>query len=256
MGATQSKDHVGKRGLVLTFARMARTARAAAGGVCYHVLNRANDRRTVFHAAADFAQFLTFVAMAGERHAVDVLAYCLMPNHFHLVLRPKDDKALGRWMHWLMTSHVRSHRLRYESVGHIWQGRFKAFPIQDDDHLFVVLRYVERNALRAGLVARAEDWRWGSLRERISTRGRNLLTDPPCELPTEWPTIVNGPEPDERLQVLRECVRSGRPFGADAWVTETATRLGLESTLRPPGRPRARAASERRDSDAPCSGVG
>jgi putative transposase len=208
------------------------------GGVCYHVLNRANDRKTVFRIRADFARFLALMVIAGERHAVDVLAYCLMPNHFHLVLRPKDGAALGRWMHWLMTSYVQWYRLRYESVGHIWQGRFKAFPIQDDAHLLTVLRYVERNALRAGLVAKAEDWPWGSLRERVSETGRSVLADSPYELPESWPTVVNAAEPAERLQALRACVMKGRPYGADAWVRETAARLGLESTLRSRGRPR------------------
>lgn len=223
---------------------MARTARAAVGGVCYHVLNRANDRRAVFRVPADFACFMKLVGGAGERHAVDVLAYCLMPNHFHFVLRPKESGSLGRWMHWLMTSHVRWQQRHYESIGHIWQGRFKAFPVQDDAHLLDVMRYVERNALRAGLVARAEDWPWGSLQERTSRAGRRLLAESPHELPPSWRATVNGPESDKRLGVLRECVASGRPFGAEIWARETARRLGLESTLRSPGRPRQTAARD------------
>ena len=217
---------------------MPRTARAAVGGMCYHVLNRANDRKTIFHGPADFARFLTLIAGACERHSVDVLAYCLMPNHFHFVLRPNENAALGRWMHWLATSYVQWYRLRYQSVGHIWQGRFKAFPIQHDAHLLAVMRYVEGNALRGGLVARAEDWPWGSLRERTVALGRRLLVESPCELPERWRAIVNDPESDAQLRVLRACVAKGRPFGADAWVREIARRLGLESTLRSPGRPR------------------
>ena len=230
---------------------MPRTARAAVGGVCYHVLNRANDRKTVFHVPADYARFMELVHSAGERHAVDVFAYCLMPNHFHLVLRPKENRSLGRWMHWLMTSYVQWYRLRYESIGHLWQGRFKAFPIQDDAHLLAVLRYVERNALRAGLVARAEDWRWCSLSERTCMSDRRLLAASPCDLPASWRAIVNNPESDERLAMIRACVENGRPFGADAWVGEIARRLGLESTLRPPGRPRQNAAKDAGDRGAP-----
>jgi putative transposase len=223
---------------------MPRTARAAVGGVCYHVLNRANDRKTVFHAPTDFARFLKLVEDAGERHLVDVLAYCLMPNHFHLVLRPKEDGSLGRWMHWLMTSYVLWYRLHYESVGHIWQGRFKAFPIQDDAHLLAVLRYVERNAQRAGLVSRAEDWPWGSLRERTCAPRRRLVAESAYRLPPNWREIVNTPESEERLGVLRACVTNGRPFGAEVWIKETASRLGLESTLRSAGRPRRDAAND------------
>ena len=217
---------------------MPRTARAAVGGVCYHVLNRANGRKTVFHCSADFARFMALVQEAGERQVVDVLAYCLMPNHFHLVLRPKLDASLGRWMHWLMTSYVQYYRLTYDSVGHIWQGRFKAFPIQHDLHLLTVMRYVERNPLRAGLVARAEDWPWGSLRERTSTTRGRLLAKSPYDLPSTWKTTVNTPESDDSLESLRGCVAKGTPFGSEAWVTETAKRFGLESTLRSSGRPR------------------
>jgi putative transposase len=215
-----------------------------AEGLCYHVLNRANERKVVFHAPADFARFIALLAEACERHDVGVLAYCLMPNHFHLVLRPTANGALGRWMHWLMTSYVQWYRLRYESVGHIWQGRFKAFPIQHDAHLLAVLRYVERNALRGDLVAHAEDWPWGSLHERTRGLGRRLLVDSPYDLPANWLDIVNQPESAEQLRTLRGCVARGRPFGADAWVKETARHLDLEFTLRSRGRPRRNAGGD------------
>src|SRR6267378_2674225 len=142
---------------------MARTARASVGGICYHALNRGNRRETVFHKPADYDAFLSAMADACTRRPMDLLGYCLMPNHFHLVLRPHGDGDLSRWMQWLLTAHVRRYRRHYGSSGHVWQGRFRAFPCQDDDHLATVLRYVERNALRAGLVRQAEDWPHGSL---------------------------------------------------------------------------------------------
>jgi hypothetical protein len=92
-----------------------------------------------------------------------VLAYCLLNNHFHLILRPHNDGDLSRWMQWLLTSHVRRYHRHYHSSGHVWQGRFKAFPVQDDDHPLTVIRYVERNPLRANLVKYAERWPWSSL---------------------------------------------------------------------------------------------
>jgi putative transposase len=148
---------------------MPRTARASAGDVAYHVINRGNGRMRVFHRAADYAAFLRLLADANERFfretrgSMRILGYCLMPSHFHLVLWPRRDGDLSRWMQWLLTAHVRRyHRLRGTS-GHVWQGRFKAFPIQQDDHLLTVLRYVERNPLRARLVKRAELWPWSSL---------------------------------------------------------------------------------------------
>src|SRR5438093_3976224 len=142
---------------------MPRTARASVGGVCYHVLNRGNGRATVFHKDGDYRAFLTAIRDLEAEVPMRLLAYCLMPNHFHLALWPVGDGDLSRWMHWLMTVHVRRYHRHYHSDGHVWQGRFKAFPIQEDDHLRAVLRYVERNPLRAGLVRRAEDWPWSSL---------------------------------------------------------------------------------------------
>ncbi len=137
---------------------MPRTIRASAGGYCYHVLNRGNGRAQVFHHEGDYAAFLGLLAKAGLRVPMRLIGYCLMPNHFHLIVWPRADGDLSRWMHWLMTAHVRRYLKCYRSSGHIWQGRFKAFPIQEDDHLRTVLRYVERNPLRAQLVKRAETW--------------------------------------------------------------------------------------------------
>jgi putative transposase len=165
-----------------------------------------------------------------------VLAYCLMPNHFHLTLWPRADGDLSRFMQWLLTAHVRRYHRHYQSSGHVWQGRFKAFPIQQDAHLLTVVRYIERNPLRAGLVARAEDWLWSSLRER---GGKEVwLQVMPVVGPTDWVGWVNAPMKDTELSALRHSVNRERPFGSEAWVQRTARRLGLESSLHPRGRPR------------------
>ena len=145
---------------------MPRTARASVGGLCYHVMNRGNARAEIFWKREDYAAFLTLLRDATDRVPVRVLAYCLMPTHFHLALWPRRDGDLSRFLHWLLTAHVRRYHQHYQSSGHVWQGRFKAFPIQQDDHLLTVLRYIERNPVRAGLVTRAEEWQWSSLRER------------------------------------------------------------------------------------------
>jgi putative transposase len=143
---------------------MPRTARCSSGGYTYHVLNRGNARGAVFHGADDYEAFLDLMAESSVRTPMRVLAYCLMPNHFHLTLWPREDGDVSRWMHWLMTTQVRRYLGRYRSSGHVWQGRFKAFPIQEDEHLLSVIRYIERNPLRGGLVGRAEEWPWSSLR--------------------------------------------------------------------------------------------
>jgi putative transposase len=141
---------------------MPRSARASVGGYCYHVLNRGNGRATVFHKDGDYHAFLKALREVAQDIPIRVLAYCLMPNHFHLALWPTGDDDLSRALHWLTTAHVRRYHQHYHSSGHVWQGRFKAFPVQDD-HLLTLLRYIERNPLRAGLVRRAEDWAWSSL---------------------------------------------------------------------------------------------
>jgi len=217
---------------------MPRTARAVVGGMCYHVLNRGNNRAEIFHCAADYARFLALMDEAQEQVQLDLLGACLMPNHFHFVVRPKRDAELGEWMHWLMTTHVRRYHRQHRSSGRIWQGRFKAFPVQDDHHLLTVLRYVERNALTADLVDRAEHWPWGSLHWRMQQSAPNRLTVSPVPLPTNWMEWVNEPLTDRELDHLRGCVNRQRPFGAASWVELTAHALGLTSSLRGVGRPR------------------
>src|SRR5690349_7313597 len=217
---------------------MPRTARASLGNWCYHVLNRGNGRAEVFHQPADYDAFVGLFEPACERLRMRILGYCLMPNHFHLVLWPYQDGDLGRWMQWLMTSHVRRYHRHYGGSGHVWQGRFKAFPIQEDDHLLTVLRYVERNPLRARLTRRAEQWRWSSLRLRGPSAGPSILSPSPVPLPNNWSQHVHQPQAEAELAALRTSINRGTPFGSAHWTKLAAARLGLESTLRPRGRPR------------------
>lgn len=217
---------------------MPRTARASVGGVCYHVLNRGNGRADVFHEPGDFAAFLDLMAAANERLPLRILGYVLMPNHFHLVLWPRGDGDLSRWMQWLLTSHVRRYHRHYHGSGHVWQGRFKAFPIQQDEHLLTVLRYVERNPLGAKLVRRAEAWPWSSLAWRPSRKRPEMLCDWPVRGPRNWVEHVNAVQTEAELADLRRSLTRGAPFGADRWTQQIARQLGLESSLRPRGRPR------------------
>ncbi len=215
---------------------MPRTARASLGGLCYHVINRGNGGARVFHDETDYRAFLDTLTAACAQRPMRILAYCLMPNHFHLVLWPLEDGDLGRWMQLLCTAQVRRHHRRHGTSGHLWQGRFKAFPIQEDAHLLAVLRYVERNPLRADLVARAEDWPWSSLSSRQGEPPAPL--DPgPVPRPADWGDWVNQGESAAELASLRASVVRGTPLGRENWVADTAARLGLEATLRPRGRP-------------------
>ena len=129
------------------------------------MLNRANARMTIFDDDGDYEAFETILEQAVARFETRLLAYCLMPNHWHLVVWPRNDGELSSLVGWLTLTHTQrwhAHR-RSAGSGHVYQGRFKSFPIQEDDHFYTVARYVERNALRANLVPRAEQWRWSSL---------------------------------------------------------------------------------------------
>lgn len=219
---------------------MPRTARASQGKFCYHVINRGNAQAEVFHNDDDYRAFARLIREASERLPLRVVGWTLMPNHFHLVLWPRVDGDLSRWMQWLLTAHVRRYHRLYGGSGHVWQGRFKAFPIQQDDHLLAVLRYVERNPLRAKLVSRAEDWAFSSL----ATPGEDFPSLDPGPVPVPrgrtWKAHVNRPQTEAELKAIRHSVNRGTPYGIEAWQKRTAKRLSLESTLRPPGRPKTK----------------
>jgi len=138
---------------------MPRRLRCADGGYVYHVLNRAVGRATLFDKPADYAAFEKILAQAQERFGMRLLAHVVMPNHWHLLVWPAKDRELVAYMQWLTVTHVRRWHAHHQTVGTgpIYQGRFKSFPIQQDDHYLTVNRYVERNAFRAGLVRRAEE---------------------------------------------------------------------------------------------------
>jgi len=201
-------------------------------------MNRGNDRTTIYHDDSDYRSFETLMRRATARIPMRILAWCLMPNHFHVVLYPYEDGDLSRWMHWLLTTHVHWHRRRYDTVGRIWQGRFKAPPIQQDHHLLIVMRYVERNPVRGGLVSRAEQWRWSSLRARTTVPDA-LLSQSPVPIPENWCELVNQPMTDQELEAVRTSLRRGRPYGDAAWTRGTAERLGLLGSVGQRGRPRA-----------------
>lgn len=217
---------------------MPRPRRVTPAGYCYHVLNRGNARQQVFHKEADYEAFLSLLDEAQERCPMRVLAYCLMPNHFHLVLWPRGEGDVSRWMQWLQTTHVRRYHEHYRTSGHVWQGRFKAFPIQEDEHLLTVLRYVERNPLRARLVPGVADWKWSSLRLHGQPARPAWYHDGPVRRGPDWAAYVAQPQTDAELVALRHSAQRGVPYGGERWQQKTITALGLESTLRPRGRPR------------------
>ena len=199
---------------------MPRYARRLVDGLPYHVLNRGNRRQTIFSQSSDYETFLTTVADALGQVPVELFGYSVMPNHFHLVLRAERGVEISAFMHWLTSAHIRRHHRFGElwGTGHLYQGRFKPFPIQTGPHLLTVLRYVEANALRARLVSKAEDWPWSSLTQEASVDGRVIVTPSPVQKPDNWTEVVNGNLPLATYDALRTAARRQVPFGDPSWV--------------------------------------
>jgi putative transposase len=209
------------------------------GGVVFHVLNRGVRRLRLFDRPGDYRAFLKVFREAQERIPLRCLAYCLMPNHFHLVVWPRTDTELSAFMAWLTATHSKRWHAwrRTAGTGHVYQGRYKAFPVSGDINLLRVCRYVERNALRAGLVTRAEDWRWSSLAQRTRRLSTIALADWPVPRPPDWIDLVQLDVADE-TEELRQAVRRSSPYGSRDWRVQIARQLQLTSSLGPVGRPR------------------
>ncbi|HEX4149094.1 MAG TPA: transposase, partial [Pirellulales bacterium] len=144
---------------------MPRRKRVSTGGFVYHVLNRAVARQRIFCKQADYLAFEQVLEEAQARVPMRLLSFCLMPNHWHMVVWPRGDGDLSEYLRWLTVTHTKRWHSHHHTTGSgaLCQGRFRSFPIEEDEHFTTVCRYVERNPLRAKLVARAEHWRWSSL---------------------------------------------------------------------------------------------
>jgi len=218
---------------------MPRRPRGLTGGYVYHVLNRSVARATLFRKEGDYVAFEKVLQEAFEWQPMRLLSYAVMPNHWHMVVWPRRDGELSEFFRWLTVTHTQRWHAHYHTsgTGPLYQGRFKSFPVQSDEHLLTVCRYVERNALRAKLVKQGEAWRWSSLWRR-QQGDAGWLADWPVSRPATWVKFVNGIETEGELIELRRCVSRGRPYGTATWTGSTATRLGLEASLRAQGRPK------------------
>lgn len=221
---------------------MPRPPRADEAGAIYHALNRGNLRADIFKKPEDFAAFEQILHEGLQRFDVELYCYQLMSNHYHLVLRPLVDGEMSRFMGWVGGTHTMRYHAHYKTsgLGHVYQQRYKSFPVQDDEHFYVVCRYVERNALRAKKVKRAEEWRWGSLWRWLQKPEPDpkLLSRWPLARLSRWTERVNEPLTKGELDAVRLSAQRGRPLGTDDWVDKVVKQHGLESTIRPRGRQR------------------
>jgi putative transposase len=215
-----------------------RRPRSSTAGLVFHVLNRAAKRALLFQADSDYEAFERVLREAVVRSSIELYAYCVMPNHWHLLLSPTVDGELSRFMHWLTTTHARRWQTtrRLDGQGAVYQGRFKAIAVGNDNHFVCVCRYVERNPLRASLVERAEDWRWSSISHHRRLANTEVpLTTWPIARPADWLALVNAVQTDAELNAVRTAIKKAEPLGGDAWKAALRRRLGIPQRKR--GRP-------------------
>jgi putative transposase len=219
---------------------MPRIARVAPGGLIYHVYNHGFGGMKIFRKPADYQTFVNLLAEAQQHQPIRVYGFVVMPTHWHLVLGPRKDGDLSNFMRWLTNTHVRRYQQAHNQTpsGHVYQGRFRSFPIQNDRPLLDVLKYVEANPARLGLVKQAQAWEWSSLAIRQAGDPEEMLAEWPVKRPPNWLQQIGREQDEKELAAIRTSVVRGRPYGTDQWVMRTVDRLGLETTVRPRGRPR------------------
>jgi putative transposase len=220
---------------------MPRVARVDKAGYVYHVINRAVMRLEIFESDDDYALVEKILKDTQEETGMQILAYTIMPNHWHFLLYPQKDGDLGLFMHRFTNAHTRQVKARTKTngTGPLYQGRYKSFVIEEDFHLLTVLKYIERNPVRAKLMQKVENWRWGSSWRRVhgNESQRKLISISPVDLPSNYVKWVNTPESAKELESIRASVNKGAPYGRDSWIEKTVKQFDLGQTMRNPGRP-------------------
>ncbi|MEK7107496.1 MAG: transposase [Patescibacteria group bacterium] len=219
---------------------MARNPRIDVGGYAYHVLNRANARLPIFFKEEDYEMLESILEDAYEKYDMRILAYCLMPNHFHLVLYPQKDCDLQKFMQWVTLTHTQRWHTKNKTTGtgHLYQGRYKSVLVQDDEHLLGLIRYVERNPLRAKLVKNLNNWRFSSYwRHRHGTaEQKRMLADWPIDVPKDYDAFIHDSITPEELSELREAIQRHRLYGSENWTANMKKKFKIPES-KPPGRP-------------------
>jgi putative transposase len=205
----------------------------------YHVINRASARLMLFDTQEDYQLIFKTLQDAKEKYNMRILAYCIMPNHFHLLLYPEHDGDLSKFMYWFTMTHTQRWHAMHNTFGsgHIYQGRYKSFLVSDDEYYLTLVRYIERNPLRAKIVRKLVNWKWGSYHERVQGK-RKLLDTSPVPLPKQYEEFVITAVTPGELKSIRQSISKGKPYGNKAWQDKMVDRFNLEMTLRGRGRPK------------------
>jgi len=217
---------------------MPRRRRRDLQGTAFHVMNRAVRNTVLFRTVADYTAFFKVVGEGLAKFRVRVIAYELMPNHWHFVVICDRIENISEWLHWVTGTHAIRWNIAHNTRGRgaVYQSRFKAVPIQTSTSFYRVCRYVERNALRAGLVGAAEEWAYGSLYANCNNCHSIPLAPWPILRPENWTEFVNSSEDPADLAWLRRTIARNQPIGDPEWQKAVAPFAGL--SMRSIGRPK------------------
>ncbi len=212
---------------------MPRTRRRTIGGFYYHVMNRANGRLRIFKTPGDFLAFETILGEGQARTGMRICGYCIMGNHWHLLLWPENDGDLSEFMHWITLTHANRYHAAHGTagMGHIYKGPFKSFPFQTERHYLRILRYVEANPLRASLVRDPADWPWSSYHFHCGLTVDKPLTicPSPVDMPGIWPELVRKPLNQRQARQITTSIKRNYPLGDDNWLEQTDRIMELKS---------------------------
>lgn len=221
---------------------MARQPRIDLGGYVYHIINRASGRVPIFKTKKDFKLFEEVLEEATEKIGMRILAYCIMPNHFHIALYPEQDGDVQKFMGWLTKTHTQRWHVVHNTTGHghLYQGRYKSFIVNTDAYYLTLMKYIEQNPLRAKLVKRAEHWQWGSLFRRVNGKPQQprLLTPWVVNESKDYLRDINILLKKDNLEEVQMSVLKGNPLGGTEWRDALIEKMNLEYTTRGVGRPK------------------
>ena len=216
---------------------MARLARVVIPGIPHHITQRGNRRQKVFFRDDDYDTYLELMAEWCRKSGVEIWAYCLMPNHVHLIALPQSGDSLAKGIGEAHKRYTRMINFREKWRGYLWQGRFASFPM-DEQYLYVAARYIELNPIRAGLVQKPEEYEWSSARAHLKAKDDKLvIVKPLLEIAEDWKAFLENKPSEDEINLLRKHETTGRPLGSEGFIKKLEWLFNRIFRSRAVGRP-------------------
>ncbi len=219
---------------------MPRIGRVVAAGFPHHIIQRGNNRENIFFEKNDRKQYMTLLKKYAEKWNSPVMAYCLMSNHVHLLIKPGSEESLFKMMQGLTLCYTQHINRTYGRTGRLWESRYHSCIVDQEKHLWAVARYIEQNPVRVGMVKRAEDYPYSSARAHVNgsedaVLGEDLFSH---DRRRDYILLLWSDIPQKEFERLRYATKTGRPFGSEEFVLEMEKKLARRLLQRPKGRPR------------------